>query len=374
MRVLVCGARGCVGRAVARALRSRGHQVIEGVRAQADGRATLPIDFMEPTAPAVWARRLADRQVDAVVNCVGILMPSCGQSFARVHTEGPAELFRGAAIAGVRRVVQVSALGVGDDPESLATPYLHSKLLAEEALAALPIDGVVVRPSLVYGPGSQSAALFATLASLPVVSLPGRGAQPLAPIHVYELAEALVRLVEQPEPVRGVLELGGGEVVTYRAMLARYRDALGLGDAVWLPVPMPLMAFGAWLAEALPQRVFCRDTIRLLARGSVPAVNATAGLLGREPSTLAHGLAITAPEPMVDLRVSLSPVVAWTLRLLLAFMWLGTAFASVLLHRDAGAMALLVLIGACALNTVLGLLILSRPSPGAGVPTVRRPR
>ena len=374
MRVLVCGASGCVGRAVARALRSRGHQVIEGARAPAGGRATLPIDFMVPTAPAVWARRLADRQVDAVVNCAGILMPAHGQSFARVHTEGPAELFRGAALAGVRRVVQVSALGVGDDPESLTTPYLHSKLLAEEALAALPIDGVVVRPSLVYGPGSQSAALFATLASLPVVSLPGRGTQPLAPIHVYELAEAIVRLLERPDAVRGVLELGGGEVVTYRTMLARYRDALGLGDAVWLPMPMPLMAFGAWLAEALPQRVFCRNTLRLLARGSVPEANATAGLLGREPSTLAHGLAITAPEPMVDLRVTLSPVVAWTLRLSLAFLWLGTAVASVLLHRDSGAMALLVLVGLGSLNTVLGLLILSRSSPSSGSPTLRRPR
>jgi len=157
-------------------------------------------------------------------------------------------------------------------------------------------------------------------------------------------------------------------------MLARYRDALGLGDAVWLPVPMPLMAFGAWLAEALPQRVFCRDTLRLLARGSVPETNATAGLLGREPSTLAHGLAITAPEPMVDLRVTLSPVVAWTLRLSLAFLWLGTAFASVLLQRDSGAMALLVLVGLGSLNTVLGLLVLSRSSPSSGPPTARRPR
>ncbi|MET0348180.1 MAG: NAD-dependent epimerase/dehydratase family protein [Rhizobacter sp.] len=374
MRVLVCGASGCVGRAVARALRSRGHHVVEGARARVDGRATLPIDFMVPTAPAVWAHRLADRRVDAVVNCVGILMPARGQSFARVHTEGPAELFRGAAIAGVRRVVQVSALGVGDDPESLATPYLHSKLLAEEALAALPIDGVVVRPSLVYGPGSRSAALFATLASLPVVGLPGRGAQRLAPIHVYELAEAIVRLVERPDPVRGVLELGGGEELTYRAMLARYREATGRSHPLWLPVPMPLMGFGAWLAEALPQRVFSRDTIRLLARGNVPAANATAGLLGREPSTLAHGLAITAPEPVVDVRVSLSPVVAWTLRLSLAVLWLCTAWIGVLLQHDAGAMALAVLVGACALNTVLGLLILWRPSPRPGPPPARRPR
>ena len=377
MKVLVCGASGCVGRAVSRALRSRGHQVVEGARNVDEGRHTMPIDFMVSVTPDAWARRLLERQVDAVVNCVGILMPSRGQTFARVHTAGPAELFRGAAIAGVGRIVQVSALGVGDDPESLATPYLHSKLLAEEALAATAVDGAVVRPSLVYGPGSQSAALFATLASLPVVSLPGLGAQRLQPIHVYELAEAIVRLLERDEPARGVFELGGGNVVTYREMLGRYRTALGLGGAVWLPVPMPLMGFGAWLAETLPQHVFCRDTVRLLARGSVPAVNAAPGLLGRSPSTLPHGLAITAPEPLIDLRVTLSPVVAWLLRGSLAFMWIYTALISILLQQDSGVMTLLArcgfagdagtvaLIGSCTLNTGLGVILLLRPSPWA---------
>ena len=377
MKVLVCGATGCVGRAVSRALRSRGHQVVEGARNVDEGRHTMPIDFMVPVTPDAWARRLRERQVDAVVNCVGILMPSRGQTFARVHTAGPAELFRGAAIAGVARIVQVSALGVGDDPESLATPYLHSKLLAEEALAATAVDGAVVRPSLVYGPGSQSAALFATLASLPVISLPGLGAQRLQPIHVYELAEAIVRLLERNETARGVFELGGGNVVTYREMLGHYRAALGLGGAVWLPVPMPLMSIGASLAEALPQRVFCRDTVRLLARGSVPTVNAAPDLLGRSPSTLTHGLAITAPEPLIDLRVTLSPVVAWLLRGSLAFMWIYTALISILLQHDSGVMTLLArcgfagdagtvaLIGSCTLNTGLGVVLLLRPSPWA---------
>ena len=375
MRVLVCGATGCVGRAVSRALRSRGHHVIEGARGVDEARHTMPIDFMVPVAPEAWARRLRERHVEAVVNCVGILMPSRGQTFERVHTAGPVELFRGAAIAGVAREVQVSALGVGDDPESLATPYLRSKLLAEEALAGTAVEGAVVRPTLVYGPGSQSAALFATLASLPVVGLPGLGSQRLQPIHVYELAEAIVRLLEREEPARGVFELGGGDVITYREMLDRYRTALGLGGAVWLPVPMPLMGFGAWLAEALPQRVFCRDTVRLLARGSVPAANAAPALLGRMPSTLAHGLATTAPEPLVDLRVVLSPAATWLLRSALAFMWIYTSLISLLLQHDSGVMTLLsrcgfsghagtaALIGSCTLNVGLGLVLLLRPSP-----------
>ena len=374
MRVLVCGSTGCVGRAVARALRARGHVVVDGTRSAVDGRTSLAVDFTVPVAPAVWARRLADRHIDALVNCVGILVPGRGQSFARVHTDGPAELFRGAALAGVGRIVQVSALGVGDDPVSVATPYLHSKLLADEALAALPIDGAVVRPALLYGPGSQSAALFATLASLPVVSLPGLGRQRLQPLHVFELAEAIARLVESTAPVRGVFELGGGDVLTYREMLAAYRHAMGLGDPLWLPVPMPLMALGARAAEWLPQQVYCRDTVRLLDRGLLPAPNAMGTLLGRTPSRVAQGLAITAPAPRVDLRVALSPAVAWLLRLSIAFMWLYTAGISLALRDASGVMTLLArcgfdgaqgdvaLLASCALNTALGLTLLLRPS------------
>ena len=375
MRVLVCGSTGCVGSAVVHALRSRGHKVIEGSRAATDGPHALQLDYTQPVTPQAWAERLTALRLDAVVNCVGILMPSRGQSFERVHAHGPIELFRGAAIAGVRRIVQVSALGVGGDAAGLATPYLQSKLKADDALASLALQWAVLRPSLVYGPGSQSAALFATLASLPAIGLPGRGAQPVQPIHVYELAEAVARLVERPGDLRDVLELGGPAVMSYREMLAAYRAALGAGDAVWLRVPMPFMKLGAWLAEALPQKVFCRDTIRLLERGSVPVVNAAPALLGRAPTPLAQGLAITPPEPLIDLSVRLSPAVALAVRGALAFMWLYTALVSAWLPLQSGALQLLARCGfegtagvaalvlSCALNITLGVLTLVRPTP-----------
>lgn len=374
MRVLVCGSTGCIGAAVVQALRSRGHVVIEAARSVRDGPRSLALDFMVPTTPQQWAARLAALRPDAIVNAVGILMPARGQSFERVHTQGPVELFRGAAIAGVRRIVQVSALGVDASAAALATPYLRSKLQADDALASLPLEWAVVRPSLVYGPRSQSAALFATLASLPLIALPGRGAQSVQTIHVYELAEAIVRLVEAPQAPRAVLELGGPAALGYREMLAAYRRALGLGDAVWLPVPLVLMRLGAWAAEALPQRAFCRDTLRLLERGNTCTHNAAASLLGRAPTALATGLAITPPRPLVDLRVVLSPAVAWALRVSLAAMWIVTAVVSALMPVGSGVLDLLarcgfvgaagvaMLVASCTLNTTLGVLTLTRPS------------
>jgi uncharacterized protein YbjT (DUF2867 family) len=325
MKVLVCGSTGCIGAAVVHALRARGHKVVEASRQPGAAREHWPLDFARPVSPQRWAERLRDAQVDTVVNCVGILTPSRGQRFERVHAQGPIELFRGAALAGVRRVIQVSALGAG--PDGIGSDYLHSKLLADDLLATLPLDWAVLRPSLVYGPRSASAALFATLAALPVVSLPGRGAQRLQPLHVYELAEAIARLVEQPGVLRSVCELGGPESVSYREMLAGYRTALGLGKPLWLPLPMPLMKLAAHVASVLPQKSFSPETLRLLERGSVPTTNALPTLLGRSPTSLAQGLRISPPEPRIDLRGSFTRAVSLlqklTIGVLAVLLWIA---------------------------------------------------
>jgi uncharacterized protein YbjT (DUF2867 family) len=381
MNVLVCGATGCVGSAVVSALRSRGHKVVAGARSVPDGKFTLHVDFAKARPPTEWAAHLRSRNIEAVVNCVGILMPQPGQTFERIHTLGPIELFRGAALAGVRRVVQVSALGAGPQPAErsagLSMPYLHSKHLADEALRSLALDWAVLRPSLVYGPRSQSGALFATLASLPLIGLPGRGEQRVQPIHVFELAEAVALLVERRGELRCAMDLGGSRAMSYREMLQAYRDALGLGPPVWLPIPMPLMKLAAIVAEALPQQAFCRDTLRLLERGSVPAVNDASSVLGRALTPLAQGLAVTAPRPVVDLRVQLSPALATLLRTSLAFMWIYTALVTALLPEASGVLRLLahcgfegdaawaVMVASCVLNMLLGTIALRRHSAWA---------
>jgi uncharacterized protein YbjT (DUF2867 family) len=374
MNVLVCGARGCVGSAVVRALRWRGHRVVEAARGLGAGSDTVTLDFMTERSPEDWAAELRARRIDAVVNCVGILMASTRASFQRVHTDGPVELFRGAALAGVGRVVQVSALGVGDQASLDETGYLRSKRLADQALLALDLDAAIVRPTLIFGPGSESAALFATLASLPVIALPGPGRQAVQPIHIFEVAEAIAGLIERSGSAHGVYELAGRDRLDYRGMLASYRSALGLGEAVWLPVPMPLMRLGARLAECVPQRVYSRDTLRMLESSNVPRRNAAAVLLGRPPTGLTDGLDVTPPRPAIDARVELALPVDLALRMALAFLWIYTAAISAWWPERSGVLELLARCGfagsagyaalaaSCALNITLGTLTLLRPS------------
>ena len=134
------------------------------------------------------------------------------------------------------------------------------------------------------------------------------------------------------------------------------------------------MLLGAGFAEWLPQKVFCRDTLRLLQRGSVPAVNCAAALLGREPTSMARGLRTTVPTIVLELRIDL-PAPAAAQRAVLAFMWVYTALISALFQQKSGVLHLLArcglegaagevaLFASCTLNLGLGLTLWFRPSP-----------
>ncbi len=184
-----------------------------------------------------------------------------------------------------------------------------------------------------------------------------------------------MRLLESESGWRTVHELAGPARMRYREMLATYRSAATAAPALWLPLPLALMNLAALTAEALPQRVYSRDTLYLLERGSVAVDNATPRLLGRAPTSLARGLAIAPARAAAVPQAMLSPGLAAALRATLAFMWIHTAFVSALWPQRSGVLALLarcgfegeagvaVLAASCVLNTALGAWVLLRPEP-----------
>jgi dihydroflavonol-4-reductase len=172
MRVLVTGATGKIGNAVARQLHERGDEVVALVRDPARASELLPGEIQlaagDVTDPASLAA--AASGIDAAFNCMGIFeqwLADAGE-FDRVNAEGARNVVRAARDAGARRVVHTSTFdvfhaetggtmseaNVADYPNG--TPYERSKQRAEElviAEAAEGIEVVIVNPATVLGPG-----------------------------------------------------------------------------------------------------------------------------------------------------------------------------------------------------------------------------
>lgn len=327
MIVLLTGASGFLGQRLATALLHAGHHVICAMRHPPAARLHgAPVryfaaDLSRDVDVADWMPRLAG--VDAVINAAGILREQRGQSFEAVHVRGPCALFAACAAAGVGRVVQVSALGAD---EHATTPYHLSKKAADDYLLGLPLRSAsVVQPSLVYGPGGTSARLFTRLASLPVIPLPGRGQQPLQPIHVDDAVQAIVALLDDDE-LTGRIPLVGPQPLPLREWLARLRRSMGLGPARFVPVPVPLVDIGARVGSALPASLLDRDTWRMLQRGNTGDARLTHALLGRPPRA-----AETFVPPGEAAAVSMQARLGWLLPMLrwaMAFVWIVTGIVS----------------------------------------------
>lgn len=298
MNILLLGAGGFIGRAVLQALQDDGHTVHCGVSAQRPTQAprTVATDFAHDTRAGVWLPRL--QGIDAVVNTVGVLRDSRSRPIAAVHRDTPIALFDACAQAGVHRVVQVSALGI----EHNATDYASTKRAADEHLLALDAKGVlqatVVRPSVVFGRGGASSALFMQLARLPVVSLPRPVLQAqVQPLAVDDLARAVARLLSppaqnapqhgtptpMPTPTPSVMPCTGPLAMPLARFIASLRQQCGLPPARVLTLPDWLTRLSARAGDLVPVVPWCSETLALLQQDNVGDANILRRLMGREP-------------------------------------------------------------------------------------------
>jgi uncharacterized protein YbjT (DUF2867 family) len=281
LRVFVCGASGFIGSAICQRLAADGHHVVRGVRApQLAG--DVAIDFGNDLKPEAWTARLAG--VDAVVNAVGIIVETRGSRFDEVHHRAPAALFDACVQAGVKRVVQISALGAdrGD------TGYFKSKFAADRTLAALPLQWTILRPSLVYGEDGDSSRMFREVASMPIIPVPSLGAAAFQPVHVDDLAEAVSTCLRSDAATGHAVEVVGATAVSYRDMINTYRRAMGFGAAWYVTVPAFLMAVSAWAAGFIPGAPLNPDTWRMLKAGSAGDPGDISQLIGRRPKGIAE--------------------------------------------------------------------------------------
>ncbi|CAL94443.1 NADH dehydrogenase (ubiquinone) [Azoarcus olearius] len=367
VNVLVTGATGFLGGSIVDRLLREGHQLRCAVRdpvaavARRPGPAYFPLDYRHATTADAWREMLVG--VEVVINAVGILREQGDQRFDLLHRAAPRALFDACVEAGVRRVLQISALGAD---AGAASAYHLSKRAADDHLLALPLEATVVQPSLVFGGAGASTALFASLASMPVVALPGGGRQRIQPVHVDDLVEAVARLVVAAAAPRRLAVVGPAPLCL-RSYLASLRRAMGIRRPLRvLPVPIALARRVAVLARWWPKAPLDEDALDMLERGNVGDPAPLTALLGEAPRAVSEFV----PRPWAG-GFAQRARLAWLLPLLRAtigVMWIATALVSFGLYPVAASLELLAragvpeglrllaLYGAAALDLVLGVL------------------
>ena len=148
-----------------------------------------------------------------------------------------AENFRTAAErAGVDRIVYLG--GLGEDHTELSK-HLDSRHEVGRVLAAGTVECVELRAAAVIGSGSASFEMLRYLTEiLPVMVTPKWVRTECQPISIRDVLRYLVGVVEREEPIAGVLEIGGPDVLSYADLMATYAEAAGLPSRRLIPVPV----------------------------------------------------------------------------------------------------------------------------------------
>jgi uncharacterized protein YbjT (DUF2867 family) len=235
-RILLVGAGGFIGTAVLARLRKDGHFVRPLARGDGPARLMHPEhdwldrDIALLKRPSDWLPWLEN--IDAVVNCAGLLQSPGGEALRAVHADALAALATACTEAGVRRFIHFSAIGV----ERGSTPFSVTKEAGDAALAKHDLDWVILRPSVVVGRAAAGgSALLRGLAGLPVVPRL-RAAGPLQIVQLADVVETVVFFLDRTTPSRMVVELAGPDRIALTDVIAIYRRWLGLRPA---PSPSP---------------------------------------------------------------------------------------------------------------------------------------
>jgi uncharacterized protein YbjT (DUF2867 family) len=376
MRVMVLGAYGVIGSAVLTRLHRDGHAVVALGRVVRTAHRRFPFavwveaDFHRMRSADDWLPLLAG--FDAVVNCVGAFQTGSRDRLDHIHVDAPTALFAACELAGVHRVVHVSAIGA---EAASPTEFGRTKAAAEAALRASRLDWLILRPGVVLAPGAYGgSALLLGLAGVPLCTPLMPAQRTIQIVSVEDVAETVAWALRPDAPAQLTFDLAHPQMLHLHEIVLGLRRWLGFPpQPVWV-LPRVLALAVAKVTDALGWlgwRSPARSTgVAQLAAGVVGDPIRWTQHTGIQPQSFDDILArrpATLQDRWFARLYTLKPLaiaglaVFWIATGILA---LGPGYSASLAHLSAAGfgagLATAAVIGGALFDIVLGLMLLVR--------------
>lgn len=221
--LFITGATGFVGRALVSKLDPARYQNIfclsrtgaNGVFARDERIRMIKGDLREPES---YAGALASRPT--VVHLAAVTGKASAEEYFEINTHGTKRLIEQCERSGVENFLYVSTIAVKYTNVD-RYHYAQSKKLAEQAVKESRLRYLIVRPTIVIGPGGGPWRPLSKLARGPLVALPGDGQARMQPIALEDLVACLRTILAENLFTNEVIELGGPEALTCERFLRR---------------------------------------------------------------------------------------------------------------------------------------------------------
>ncbi len=204
------------------------------------------------------------RRGDTVVNLVGILNASRGNSFDRLHSQLPADIAHACLIKNARRLVHIGSIGAD---VSAPSQYLRSKGSGQQAVvdaASEGLDCIVIRPSIIFGADDSFSQKFAQLLRIskwifPLVCPDAK----MQPVFIDDVVGGIMHAMAAQTLNAQVVDIAGPQILTLyqvvdiiNSLCGTRLRIIGLNNSL-------SMAVGA-IAQFAPGQPISADNIRSL--------------------------------------------------------------------------------------------------------------